>query len=451
MAAQSAQPESTGLVVFEKLTPAAVFAPGGVNDILEKIAREVRHTPVDISSKSGREHCASLAYKVARSKTALDKMGKELGETHYKSWKAITAERSRIETELDALRDEVRKPLTDWENAEKLRIDNHEQAIVSIEGMRIFDVSPTAADIKYRLDAFESLQPRVWEEFSVRASFAETETSVALRRLLDETLKREADAAELAQLRAEQVIREQKEREDRIAAEAAELARIAAEHKAECEAREIARKVEVERLLAEQEKAAATARAEQAESARSAAAAKSEQNRIDDHERALRSVVGMINDACSPFNGSDLIQHISGMIDSMSEMGRDWEEFADRFSETLAAGKQKIADRLSEVRRNEEQRAKEAAEKAARERKEAAESEERRQLAAIEAERQRVADLAAADAAETAKRNANTAHKSKINTSVLAALVALGLDASLGKAVITAIVKGAIPHTKISY
>ena len=55
-----------------------VFVPGGVDSILERIFAEARSTPRDISTPAGRDAIKSLAYKVARSKTALDDMGKKL-------------------------------------------------------------------------------------------------------------------------------------------------------------------------------------------------------------------------------------------------------------------------------------------------------------------------------------------------------------------------------------
>lgn len=136
--------ESTDLAVVQKLTPAVVFAPGGVQDILHKITREVRSAQTDISTKAGREAVASLAYKVARSKTALDEMGKTLVADWKSRSAAVDAERRTIREKLDELKDEVRKPLTDWENAEKQRINTHELAIAAIEGMTQFDAPPTA-------------------------------------------------------------------------------------------------------------------------------------------------------------------------------------------------------------------------------------------------------------------------------------------------------------------
>ena len=66
------------LVTIDTLTPATVFVPGGVEAIVSKLETEVRSIKTDISTDAGRKEIASIAYKVARSKTALDDMGKNL-------------------------------------------------------------------------------------------------------------------------------------------------------------------------------------------------------------------------------------------------------------------------------------------------------------------------------------------------------------------------------------
>ena len=281
--------ESTDLIVLEKLTPAVIFAPGGVDAILEKIKTEVKSQTTDISTKGGREAVASLAYKVARSKTALDKMGKDLGDANYKAWKAITAERAKIEKQLDDLRDEVRKPLTDWENAEKDRIACHENALLSIQSLTTFDSPPTSDDIRRRLDALITARPRDWQEFAKRAADMEMSVTAALNGMHQEAVRREAEIAELERLRAEEAQRQQKARDDRIAAEAAEKARVEAEQKAAREAEVAARAAEVERQRIEQEKSAAVAAAAQADAARKAAIAKAEQDAKDAAEAAEKA------------------------------------------------------------------------------------------------------------------------------------------------------------------
>lgn len=268
------------LVTIETLTPAIVFAPGGVETIISKLETEVRAIKTDISTDTGRKTVASLAYKVARSKTALDEMGKDLVSDLKAQTGKIDAERRVIRDRLEALKDEVRKPLTDWENAEKDRIAGHEQAIDALEALLDFGgQDPSAAQLQERIEILAARPARQWQEFVQRASDASLRIGKRLEDLHVAATKREAEAAELARLRAEQAAREQKEREERIASEAADLARIAAEAKAKREADEVAAKATAELRRIEQEKAEAVARAERSERDAKAAAEKAERDR----------------------------------------------------------------------------------------------------------------------------------------------------------------------------
>ena len=161
----------THLAVIETISASVVFVPGGVDTILGKIEAEVRATKTDISTASGRQAVASLAYKVARSKTALDEMGKELVSELKAKTGAIDAERRTIRDRLDALKDEVRRPLTDWENADKARIEAHEKAILDLEAMLDFGgLEPSAAQLQERIDILAKRPSREWQEFVQRAS-----------------------------------------------------------------------------------------------------------------------------------------------------------------------------------------------------------------------------------------------------------------------------------------
>lgn len=276
------QKESTDLVAMKVLTPAVVFAPGGVDEVLGKIRAEVQSIHADISTPAGRATIASVAYKIARSKTALDKMGKTLGEDHYKSWKAITSERARIEKELDALKDDFRKPLTDWENAEKKRVEDHEAALLAISDAATFAVPPDLGAIRGRLAALKDMPPRDWQEFAKRAAEAMADSTARLTAQLQAAEKQEAERIELERLRAEQIAREQAERDARIAAEAAEKARLEAETKARAEAEAAERRARQEQERVEQEKR----RAEQAQREAEERAAKAERDRIAAEEKA---------------------------------------------------------------------------------------------------------------------------------------------------------------------
>ncbi len=94
-------------VVLETLVPAQVFTPGGVDPIIARIRAEVTAEDIDISTPTGRKRCASLAYKVARSKTFLDDMGKKLVEGWKTSAKLVDAERDRVEAAEKAEQDRI--------------------------------------------------------------------------------------------------------------------------------------------------------------------------------------------------------------------------------------------------------------------------------------------------------------------------------------------------------
>ncbi len=248
----------TDLVVVETLNALTVFAPGGVEDVLARLEKQARAAATDASTPANRKHLTSLAYKVARSKTALDKLGKDLAADAYAQWKSVTAERAIIRDRLDALADEVRKPLTDWENKDKARIAAHEAALAAIpEGDAYWKSASPSADIRVRLEYLKNYPARDWEEFEYRFNYTIADEIARTTSFLMDTEAREAEAAELARLRVEDTERQrqeaarlQAEREARIAAEAAATAQAAA--KAKADAAEIAARVERDRLAAEQ-------------------------------------------------------------------------------------------------------------------------------------------------------------------------------------------------------
>lgn len=110
----------------------------------------------------------------------------------------------------------------------------------------------------------------------------------------------------------------------------------------------------------------------------------------------------------------------------------------------LAAREKQLAEEkikaIEKEKREAELRAKEAAERAERDKKQAVENERSR------IEKEKLEALAAEE-----KRQANVKHRTKINNAVLEALKLQGVTEEVGKKVITAIVSGVVPYTKINY
>ncbi|MHC8386808.1 hypothetical protein ACYZTM_01805 [Pseudomonas sp. MDT2-39-1] len=302
-----APPQETALVVFT--------AVKGLEPWLQQIRAEIDGFTPDISTRKGRDAIASMAYKVARSKTALDEVGKKLVADLKEVPKKIDAERKRVRDTLEAWQEEVRRPLNEWQAAEDARIDKHNSAIEKIRLTAIDLDGIIAEDLADRVAQLEAIALcEGWEEFEAEAARAKDKALVILRAALTARRQYEADQAELARRRAEDELREQQEREARIAQEAEERALREAEQRAQAEREAAARRERelidsaanakrvAEKAAADAEAAAELQRrqlklqaeqaqlaAEQAEANRLAAEQRAQQARIAAEQRAIQA------------------------------------------------------------------------------------------------------------------------------------------------------------------
>lgn len=229
----------------------ALFGEAGkIEGVLARIETDVRAETPDLTTKAGRDRVKSLAYKVSQSKTVLDKAGKGLNEDAQAQINKVNAERKLITTRLDALRDEVRKPVTEWDEVEDARKAAHADRVASLYSETLVQPNMSSAAIRDIMGAAENDDAYDWEEFK---SVAEGTKEKALARWaldLNAAEEREAQEAELKRLQEE--VEENRIRQ--------------AKEQAEREAQEAVRKAEAEaRIQAESEKAEAEARAKQRE------------------------------------------------------------------------------------------------------------------------------------------------------------------------------------------
>lgn len=273
--------EVTDLVVIEKSSAMAVFTNNEQLDpIIEKIEKEARSLVPDVSTKKGRDAIASMAHKVARSKTYIDNAGKDLVAELKALPKQIDESRRIVRERLDALKDEVRRPLTEWE-AEQERIKAEEAARIKAEE----DRKQFESDHEIALlmnDAFD----RELAEKKAEAERQRIAHEEELKRQAAEQAKREAEEKAAAELAAAK-----KREEDAIAAKAqAELLAKQAQERAEQEAKDAAAKAEAEKqaaIEAEQRKAQEEADRIKREAEAKEAARLTEEKRIAD-EKAKR-------------------------------------------------------------------------------------------------------------------------------------------------------------------
>lgn len=258
------------LATVETLTALDVFTDEKHEELVARLEVYVRALPKDMDTPKGRDEIRSLAAKVARTKTGLDDLGKEFVADLKKQTGAVDAKRKLIRDRLDALRDEVRGPLTKFEEAEASRVANHESVLVLLVGRAVFNSVPTVAEIDERIAKIEADARRDWEEFADRATAAYDDALDKLNGFRAAAVKQEADAAELIALRKQAAEQQARDVAAKLEAEKAENARIAAE----AEAARIAEAVERAKVAAEKAAAAELERAAQAVRDAEAAAAR---------------------------------------------------------------------------------------------------------------------------------------------------------------------------------
>lgn len=229
------------LIPIENAQPGVLFAPGGLDQLLSRIAGEARALVPDTSTKKGRDAIASNAHKVARSKTYLEEIGKGYAAEIKELPKRVDAERKRVRDILQALQDEVRAPLTEWERAEAA-LQAEADALVHIILAKDLDAM-SSDDLRLQISGLETLVvPSHFtapQQAVVRNALGHQ--ALALQKALSAATHREAEAAEAARIQAEiaaqhaqNIERTRLETEQRIAAENAAKAR-EAERQAQAE------------------------------------------------------------------------------------------------------------------------------------------------------------------------------------------------------------------------
>ncbi|SUD43764.1 phage protein [Pseudomonas fluorescens] len=366
----------------------AIYVKDGLKPFLQAVKEEVSSQVPDLTTAKGRARIASLAKKVSDSKVAVEKPGRDYLRRLKEMPKVVEVELKEFVDAMNALRDETRKPLTDWEAAEQARKDKHVDGIQAIKDFLIFEGAPSADQVGHIMAILELVAVNdTWEEFLTEAAQVKDETLAKLRNLLAERTQYEAEQAELVRLRAEAEAQAQRDRDAEIARVAAEQARLQAEQQAQAE-REAAARREQELL----DQAAAAQRATE-QAARDAEAA-AERQRLQlqlQAEQAERQA-------------------------AQAEVNR------------IATEQRAEQDRLAAIRRQEE--AVEQARLAEVARANAAADEILRQQKA---------------------READSAHKIKILGEAKQALIGMNISEELAKAIILKIARGEVPNVTISF
>jgi hypothetical protein len=379
-------------VVPPKETALAVFSTAnGLEPWLQQVrvkVDEFQKILPDLKTKKGRDAYASMAHQIAKSKTALEAVGKEISAQQKEIPKKIDAERKRVWDILESWQKEVRKPLDDWQAAEDKRIDGHNDGIQQIKDLAMFAETPTAAFVAQVIEDLELVViDDSWEEFLAEAAQAKDKSLSTLRALLTTRQQYEAEQAELVRLRAEAEAQTQRDREAEIARVAAEQARIEAERRAQAERD---------------------------------AAARREQELIDQAAAAQRATEQATRDA------EALAERQRLQLELQAEQARTAAAQAE--ANRIAAEQRAEQDRIDAVQRQEQ-----AVEQARQ-------NELARQAAAV-----------AFELEQAQAREADLEHKKSINRAALEAFIAGGMPEACAKQAVTLIAQRKIPAITITY
>lgn len=244
----------------------------GLYNVVETKARAL---VADVTTKEGVSQIKSTARQIASIKKRVDDIGKDVVAELKDLPKQIDANRKKWREDMEALQEEIRRPVTE--------IEEREAEIERIKQVHQRLIDADSATIRQNIESVKAIELTAenWKESLEKATKAVEGEINALETMLKSAEKREDDARRLKELEAKQaeadrIIREQKIKEEaeRRAREQAE-AQAAAErerHRQEMERAERERQ-EAERKAAEADKARREAEEREAEARKNQAPA----------------------------------------------------------------------------------------------------------------------------------------------------------------------------------
>ncbi|WP_108478614.1 cell envelope biogenesis protein TolA [Providencia alcalifaciens] len=216
------------LVVIEQATALDLFkAPAKAQELVNYVAGEVAKELVeleglDLNVGVNRNKYISLAAKVTKTKTYVEGIGKEIAADLKKLPKLVDESRKLIKDQLDKLSEEVRKPATDWEIADKKRQEAEELARI----MPYLHAEALEMNAEHDRLIAEKEAQRIAHEEEMKKQAAEQARLEAERKAQQEieaAAQREREAKEVAE-RAEREKQEAIQRAEQEAKEAQERA-----------------------------------------------------------------------------------------------------------------------------------------------------------------------------------------------------------------------------------
>ena len=201
------------LVVEKKDLQAFFLDPAKLDALYGHVEKMGRALVADPLTKEGASQIKSCARQIASVKKRIDDIGKDVVAELKNLPGQIDKNRKSLRERLEALQDDIRRPVTE--------IENREDEIDGIKGIHLRLANASSEEIAKELESVKKipLTEDKWHESLDKAKAAIAGETKALELLKATAEKREKDAEELEQLRknqeeADRIIRENKIKEE---------------------------------------------------------------------------------------------------------------------------------------------------------------------------------------------------------------------------------------------
>jgi chromosome segregation ATPase len=326
--------DDTEILVRDEALPMIFTDEATVDLAIAKVRTEIESRPVDLTTRKGREAVASNAAKPRRFKKPVKDFIKGKTDGHYTEIKRLNGIRDKFDHAMTEIAETARKPLDEWENREKVRVDALKSRLDEITNTELGD---TIEAVSQQLETFRALEvtEEEWEEFACDATNAVNALIVRLIERKD-YLEREAAIEAERAAEAERIAEEMRKAEEDRAAREKALEEERAEAAAKAEAERIARE-EAEQELNE-------ARAEIARIRAQAAADSAKTEEPEEPEQSPVSVDGASGEASGEEEDEDSATTQEPAPEQPSSLANDPE--VDTMKDLVSAGLGSMEARL---------------------------------------------------------------------------------------------------------
>lgn len=211
-------------VLFDQTQALVEVKPDAIDELLKKLREAAFSRVYDPTDAEDRKEMKSVALKISKSKThILAKLNESIAE-HKRIVKETQLAGKRWETECDLMRDEVKKPATEWEEAKAKELD---ELRAKVERIKLTPSRDAAGELLPSVEIEQAIfelddmgvTSAEYKEMTALAHQARSEALERLRTDLKLAVAKEQEKAELERLKKEADERDAKSAKEALIAQ----------------------------------------------------------------------------------------------------------------------------------------------------------------------------------------------------------------------------------------